>query len=87
MLSLGFQLNGLKSIYFMSSFSFDQSVWNDQKQSSKVISDKTGKIIDDPIALTPFSFVPPQLHWQVFNVDAAVPVVLGAIAISATVEL
>ena len=52
----------------MSSFSFDQTVWDDQKQSSKVISDKTGKIIDDPIALTPFSFIPPQLQWHVTTV-------------------
>ena len=65
MFSWGFQLN---SIYFMSSFSFDQTVWNDQRQSSKVISDKIGKIIDDPIALTPFLFVSPQLQWQVTTV-------------------
>ena len=52
----------------MSSFSFDQTVWNDQNQSSKVISDKTVKVNDDPIALTPFLFVSPQLQWQVTTV-------------------
>ena len=68
MLSWGVQLNGLNSIYFMSSFSFDQTVWNDQKQSSKVMSDKKVKLTDDPIALTPFLFVPPQLQWHVTTV-------------------
>ena len=68
MLSWGFQLNGLNNIYFMSSFSVGQTVWNYQKQSSKVINDKTGKITDDPIALTPFPFLPPQLQWHVTTV-------------------
>ena len=52
----------------MSSFSVGQTVWNYQKQSSKVINDKTGKITDDPIALTPFPFLPPQLQWHVTTV-------------------
>ena len=45
MLGRGFQLNGLDSIYFMSSFSFDQTVWNDQQQIREVSSDKSAILI------------------------------------------